>query len=99
MKRFIGIILLILSLILVSCENEIPGHGSIYIENDSLETTFSGETDDGGYVYVLNVATKKYHLQSCEYAIKMNEDNRHETSSMHYIIERDYQPCKICIGG
>lgn len=100
MKRLMCILLLLSTVFFVSaCEEEVKGHGSILLENECLETTFSRETDEGGYVYVLNIATHKYHLQTCEYAISMREENRYETSSMHYIIERDYQPCKICIGG
>ncbi len=100
MKRLISILLLILTVIFTSAchEETMPGHGSILVENECLETTFSRE-DDEGYVYILNIVTKKYHLQTCEYAVNMKEENRYETASMHYIMAREYQPCKICIGG
>lgn len=98
MKRLMLIIILLLTIISVSACNGLKQENSyIVIENEALETTFSRE-EKGEYVYVLNISTKKYHLQSCEYAINMSSENRYETSSMHYIMDRNYQPCKICIG-
>ena len=100
MKKIILVILMLTTLLLISsCNKEISGNGKITIKNDKLETTFTHENIDEDHIYVLNIKTKKYHLQTCDYAIGMNEANRYETSSMHYITEREYEPCKICIGG
>jgi len=99
MKRLCCCILSIfLIIIFISCDKSVPGHENIEISNDSLVTTFTRNDDNGDRIYVLNVVSKKYHLKSCDYAIKMNEANRYETSSMHYIMERGYEPCKICLG-
>ena len=99
MKR-IAVILLILAVFIAlpSCKKKVwrnEYHKEIELENDTLCTT-AELRQPTSYVYVLNMSTKKYHLQTCKYAINMKEENRLETDDTYYIYSLEYKPCGVC---
>lgn len=47
--------------------------------------------------YILNTDTMKFHFPTCRYADKINDEHREEyTGTRDELIERDYEPCKVC---
>ena len=90
--RILGVLLacMLCVAMLVSCDN------TTTFENESLLEVES-TADDGEYAFVINTATKKYHIPSCRYAISMSEESREVTSDIAFIYERGYSPCGSCI--
>ncbi|MBQ8392675.1 MAG: hypothetical protein IJX51_02775 [Clostridia bacterium] len=93
MRKLILIILLLV-IFLPSC-SDTPGHGDIPLENTELCTT-GKPREPTSYVFVLNMSTKKFHLQNCKYATSIREENRIETDDIQYIYSLEYSPCSIC---
>lgn len=49
------------------------------------------------YLYILNTETGKFHLSSCSYANKINEENRAEcVDTRENLIAMGYEPCGRC---
>ena len=91
MRRIFALALAFLFLILgTSCDD------STVIENES-EAPLETSESVAGNTYVLNINTKKYHIESCRYAIDMSEENKKVTSDIDFIVERGYTPCSSCI--
>lgn len=63
------------------------------------ETTAADGTvgSEEASAYVLNTATKKFHLPTCSYAQSMSEANKDtHTGSREELIEDGYEPCSRC---
>ena len=61
------------------------------------ETKTEVETDAEEMNYVLNVNSKKFHLEDCESAEKISNKNREErTTTRDSLINDGYEPCKVC---
>ena len=95
MKKIITLLLLSV-FILYSCGESLPGLDDIELSNIDLPTTLDEIEIPTDYVYVLNLSSKKYHLQYCKYAISINVKNRYETGDMNYIMSMEFTPCSIC---
>ena len=55
-------------------------------------------TTKAGTIYVLNISSKKIHLESCRYASSMNASNRSETTkSIAELEDEGYQCCQVCL--
>ena len=68
-------------------------------ENPAETSRDSGSGDNGEEVqtYIVNTNSGKFHLESCNGAKRIKEENRQEyTGTRQELIEDGYQPCKTC---
>ena len=68
-------------------------------ENPAETSRDSGSGDNGEEVqtYIVNTNSGKFHLESCNGAKRIKEENRQEyTGARQELIEDGYQPCKTC---
>ncbi len=82
--------LIIICLLLSSCANDYE-----LVSADSSKNEFILGTSSG-VLYVVNIATRSYHLPDC-YMLKRTDDkNKETTSDIDFLQDRGYSPCKIC---
>ncbi len=83
----------------VFCYNVQPGVRLYYATGENT-TADAPPVDDDPVVtvtFVLNTATKKFHLLTCRYATSMNEDNREDYGGTRDALIADgYTPCGTC---
>lgn len=90
----------------VWCPNVQPGvvidyaTGDSWLLADTTHTTKQEETEiveETNSKFILNTNTKKIHTTTCSSATKTSESNKEETTeTLDELIEKGYEPCKIC---
>ena len=82
----------------VFCYNVQPGVEIDYLTGDSREATAqAGDSGEQTHTYVLNTASKKFHLPDCTAATSISKGNRKEvTCTRQELIEQGYDPCGSC---
>ena len=49
-------------------------------------------------LYVLNISSKKFHLPTCSYALKLSANNREErTTTAQHLLDEHYSACGVCL--
>ncbi len=104
MKRiFTFIIVLSVFLSLSGCKDNKINENTVVIPDDNTAKTVNGyksETPLNPEVttifYVANKTTKKFHLESCQYAKSSNTANLTETTDRESLVNDGYSPCKVC---
>ena len=89
MKRMIAV-LFVICVFLVSCNRY------TVIDNETSKEVGT-QTEPGGYEYVINTSTKKYHTQFCSYTLDIDENSKVTSSDISFYTERGYSPCSRCI--
>ena len=64
--------------------------------SESVNTTSTSQHSTGSGNYIGNSNTGKFHLASCRYVSKMNDENKVFFNSRESAIASGYQPCKVC---
>lgn len=73
--------------------------GTVTAVSDGENIMWSYEThtkDSRAGSYVCNTNTMKFHLPECESAEKISQSNREIMEDRNEIIQKGYQPCKLC---
>ena len=65
---------------------DIIADDNVFVENNSNKKQ----------KYYANTKSKKFHLKSCIYATKLDEENLFITSDRNSLISQNYSPCKKC---
>ena len=91
MKGFSLLLCLIFCLLLFSC-----GRADYTLNAESKEHVSTNVT--GNTLYIVNTSTRSYHLPSCYVLNNTKAENKQETYDIKFLIEREYTPCKMCIG-
>jgi DNA-entry nuclease len=65
------------------------------LSNNEDKKTYTENTD--GIIYILNIESKKYHLESCRYVESMSEENRETfNGTKEWLADNGYEQCGIC---
>ena len=68
--------------------------GEEYVNQE--ETSKYTENSEG-IIYILNIESKKYHLDTCRYAISMSEKNKETfNGTKDWLKDNGYEPCGVC---
>ena len=50
-----------------------------------------------GIIYILNVESKKYHLDTCRYVESMSDENKETfNGTKEWLLDNGYEPCGVC---
>lgn len=61
------------------------------------EETFKYTENSEGIIYILNIESKKYHLDTCRYVISMSEENKETfNGTKNWLKDNGYEPCDVC---
>lgn len=68
--------------------------GEEYVNQE--ETSKYTENLDG-IIYILNIESKKYHIDTCRYANSMSEENKETfNGTKDWLKDNGYEPCGVC---
>lgn len=68
--------------------------GEEYVTQE--ETSKYTENLDG-IIYILNIESKKYHIDTCRYANSMSEENKETfNGTKDWLKDNGYEPCGVC---
>ena len=74
-----------------------PGIEINYATGESFLAESANKPGQGEITYILNIKTKKFHLQTCSSVQDIKEDNKGEsTDSREQLISQGYEPCGRC---
>lgn len=65
---------------------------SVYVNHSSVSRGFP-QTDAA---YVGNIGTKKFHVETCRYAVNMKDTKKITFHSIEEALQAGYSPCKTC---
>ena len=105
MKKILPIILIIL--ILCGCSKQpVPSASEpektaiVKLPQDDTVNGYrkpvNSNTSESTYKYYANTKTQKFHTADCKYAKKTSSENLYTSSNREEMIEKGYEPCKIC---
>ena len=69
----------------------------IWYTEDIVEETKTYTANEEGIIYILNIESKKYHLDTCRYAESMSEENKETfNGTKEWLEDNGYSPCGVC---
>lgn len=89
----------------VYCYNVQPGveidyeTGDSKLSDEGIETVKDSDSkdEDEEHTYILNINSKKFHLEGCSGTKTMKKENKKEyTENRKELISKGYEPCKNC---
>ncbi len=104
MKRILSLFLTFsVILCLSACKNTQANENTVVMPDDNTAKTVNGYKSEAPLnpeaaiiTYVVNKTTKKFHLESCQYAKSSSTANLSKTTDREGLINEGCSPCKKC---
>lgn len=85
----------------IYCYNNQPGVNIDYTSGESNLTDKKeqeADTNDKEQIYVINISSKKFHIEDCPNAVKISQKNKETKKvTISQLIEEGYEAAKCCI--